>query len=187
MLKMSIQSIQCWDSNSQPSEHRFPPITTKPGLPPLCRTFCPADDDDDVDDADMQSNKFIFLFSIFHVSRKTKGVSLNWLKRVLNGQEERERERSLNRFWNTIPREHFSRWRWRLISAQLSNKSGYCPLYIVSFVLQVHKHNSLPLEQIQAFIFFYKRASWYIFSLLDYDYFLKVFCKVLLQLRWMPS
>ena len=93
MLKMSIQSIQCWDSNSQPSEHRFPPITTKPGLPPLCRTFCPADDDDDVDDADMQSNKFIFLFSIFHVSRKTKGVSLNWLKRVLNGQEERERER----------------------------------------------------------------------------------------------
>ena len=28
-------SIWCWDSNSQPLEHEFPPITTRPGLPPL--------------------------------------------------------------------------------------------------------------------------------------------------------
>ena len=27
-------SIQCQDSNSQPSEHESPPITTRPGLPP---------------------------------------------------------------------------------------------------------------------------------------------------------
>ena len=27
-------SIQCWDSNPQPSEHESPPITTRPGLPP---------------------------------------------------------------------------------------------------------------------------------------------------------
>ena len=26
-------SIRCWDSNSQPSEHKSPPITTRPGLP----------------------------------------------------------------------------------------------------------------------------------------------------------
>ena len=25
-------SIQCWDSNPQPSEHESPPITTRPGL-----------------------------------------------------------------------------------------------------------------------------------------------------------
>ena len=24
-------SIQCWDSNPQPSEHKSPPITTRPG------------------------------------------------------------------------------------------------------------------------------------------------------------
>ena len=29
-------SIRCWDSNSRPSEHGSPPITTRPGLPP-CR------------------------------------------------------------------------------------------------------------------------------------------------------
>ena len=48
--------------------------------------------------------------------------------------------------------ELLSRRRWRLISAHLSNKFGYCPLYTVSIVLQVHKHNSLPLGQIRAFI-----------------------------------
>ena len=48
--------------------------------------------------------------------------------------------------------ELFSRRRWRLVSAQLSNKFGFCPLYTVSIVLQVHKHNSLPLGQIWAFI-----------------------------------
>ena len=95
---MSIQSIQCWDSNSQPSEHRFPPITTKPGLPPLCRTFCPADDDDDVDDADMQSNKFIFLFSIFHVSRKTKDERSKFkLAQTSSKRTRRERERERER------------------------------------------------------------------------------------------
>ena len=26
-------SILCWDSNTQPSEHEYPPITTRPGLP----------------------------------------------------------------------------------------------------------------------------------------------------------
>ena len=48
--------------------------------------------------------------------------------------------------------ELFRRRRWRLISAQLSNKFGYCPLYTVSIVLYVHNHNSLPLGQIRAFI-----------------------------------
>ena len=38
------------------------------------------------------------------------------------------------------------------MSAQLSNKFGSCPLYTVSIVSLVHKHNSLPLWQIQAFI-----------------------------------
>ena len=27
-------SIRCWDSNPRPSEHKSPPITTRPGLPP---------------------------------------------------------------------------------------------------------------------------------------------------------
>ena len=48
--------------------------------------------------------------------------------------------------------ELFSRRRWGLISAQLSNKFGYCPWCTVSIVLYFHKHNSLPLGQIQAFI-----------------------------------
>ena len=38
------------------------------------------------------------------------------------------------------------------MSAQLSNKFGYCPLCIVSIVLKVHKHNRLPIWQIRAFI-----------------------------------
>ena len=45
--------------------------------------------------------------------------------------------------------ELFSRRRWRLISAQSSNKFGYFP---VSIVLLVHKHNSLPLWWIWALI-----------------------------------
>ena len=48
--------------------------------------------------------------------------------------------------------ELFSRKRWRLVSAQLPNKFGYCPLYTVSIVLWVHKHDILPLGQIQVFI-----------------------------------
>ena len=48
--------------------------------------------------------------------------------------------------------ELLSRRRWRLVSAQLSNQFGYCPLYTVSIVLLVHKRNSLPLGHIQAFI-----------------------------------
>ena len=28
-------SIQCWDSNPQPSEHESPHITTRTGLPPI--------------------------------------------------------------------------------------------------------------------------------------------------------
>ena len=30
-------SIWCWDSNPQPSGHKFPPMTTRPGLPPSYR------------------------------------------------------------------------------------------------------------------------------------------------------
>ena len=41
--------------------------------------------------------------------------------------------------------EHFSRRRWRLVSAQLSIKFCYCPWCTVSIVLYFHKHNSLPL------------------------------------------
>ena len=48
--------------------------------------------------------------------------------------------------------ELFSRRRWRLVTVQLSNKFGYRPLYTVSIVFKVHKHNSLPLGQIRAFI-----------------------------------
>ena len=33
--KMSIQQVRCWQSNSQHSVHESPPITTRPGLPPL--------------------------------------------------------------------------------------------------------------------------------------------------------
>ena len=40
----------------------------------------------------------------------------------------------------------------RFVSAQLSHKFGYCPLYMVSIVLLVHKHTSLPLGQIWPFI-----------------------------------
>ena len=28
-------SLRCMDSNPRPSEHESPPITTRPGLPPL--------------------------------------------------------------------------------------------------------------------------------------------------------
>ena len=34
-------SIWCWDSNTHPSEHVSPPITTRPGLPP-CDSFASA-------------------------------------------------------------------------------------------------------------------------------------------------
>ena len=27
--------LHCWDKNPQPSDHESPPITTRPGLPPL--------------------------------------------------------------------------------------------------------------------------------------------------------
>ena len=37
--------------------------------------------------------------------------------------------------------ELFSRRRWRLASAQLSNKFGYCPSYTVSVALAFHKHH----------------------------------------------
>ena len=48
--------------------------------------------------------------------------------------------------------ELFSRRRWRLVSAQLSNKVGYCPSCTVSIVLVFNKHYSLPLGQIRAFL-----------------------------------
>ena len=33
-------TIQRWDSNSQPSDYEFPPLTTRPGLPALhCQCF----------------------------------------------------------------------------------------------------------------------------------------------------
>ena len=44
---------------------------------------------------------------------------------------------------------------WRLVSGQLSNKFVYCPSWTISTVLAFHKHNSLPLGHIQAFISFY--------------------------------
>ena len=31
----NVSSIRCRDSNPRPSEHESPPITTRPGLPPL--------------------------------------------------------------------------------------------------------------------------------------------------------
>ena len=34
-VKKCPSSIRCQDSNPQPSEHEFPPLTTWPGLPPL--------------------------------------------------------------------------------------------------------------------------------------------------------
>ena len=34
-MKKCRSSIQCRDSNSQPLEHQSPPITTRPGLPPI--------------------------------------------------------------------------------------------------------------------------------------------------------
>ena len=41
--------------------------------------------------------------------------------------------------WQTM--ELFSRRRWRLVSAQLSNKFGNCPLYSDSIVFVSYKHN----------------------------------------------
>ena len=35
-VKKCPSSIRCWDSNSQPSENKSPPLTTRPGLPPGC-------------------------------------------------------------------------------------------------------------------------------------------------------
>ena len=34
-VKKCSSSIQCWDSNPLPLEHESPPITTRPGLPPI--------------------------------------------------------------------------------------------------------------------------------------------------------
>ena len=34
-VKKCPSSIRCQDLNSQPLEHEYPPITTRPGLPPL--------------------------------------------------------------------------------------------------------------------------------------------------------
>ena len=49
--------------------------------------------------------------------------------------------------------ELFSRRRWRLESAQLSNKFDYCPSCLhVSLVLAFHNRCSSPLGQILAFI-----------------------------------
>ena len=39
-VKKCPSSIQCWDSNSQPSDFESPPLTTKPGLPPLSINLC---------------------------------------------------------------------------------------------------------------------------------------------------
>ena len=49
--------------------------------------------------------------------------------------------------------------RWRLLSAQLSNKFGYCHLWTVSIILAFDKHNRIPLGQIGAFISFDYRAQ----------------------------
>ena len=39
-VKNYPSSIWCRDSNSQPSEHESPPITTRPGLSPYSFDFC---------------------------------------------------------------------------------------------------------------------------------------------------
>ena len=34
-MRKCLSSIQRWDSNSQPFDNKSPPLTTRPGLPPL--------------------------------------------------------------------------------------------------------------------------------------------------------
>ena len=38
-VKKCPSSLRCLDSNSQSSEHKFPPLTTRPGLLPLIRVL----------------------------------------------------------------------------------------------------------------------------------------------------
>ena len=39
-VKKLPSRIPCWDSNSRPLEHKSPPITTRPVLPPFKGFFC---------------------------------------------------------------------------------------------------------------------------------------------------
>ena len=68
---------------------------------------------------------------------------LNWVVLCTNGP-----------MWLEL-RSRTANGRWRLVSAQLSNELGYCPSCTDSIVLPLHKHNSLPLGQMQAFLSFY--------------------------------
>ena len=60
--------------------------------------------------------------------------------------------------WGTIfniwrlfePASATSNRRWRLVSAQLWNKFGYCPSSIVSIVLAFHKNNRLSLGRYES-------------------------------------
>ena len=42
ICKKCHSSIWCRDSNPRPSEHKSPPITSRPGLPPLCQEILSA-------------------------------------------------------------------------------------------------------------------------------------------------
>ena len=53
----------------------------------------------------------------------------------------------IDKVWCISIVELFSRRRWRLTSAKLSIKFGYCPWCTVPIVLYFHKHNSLPLSR----------------------------------------
>ena len=37
--KLMWKNVRCWNSNPRPSEHESPPITTRPGFPPLLLFF----------------------------------------------------------------------------------------------------------------------------------------------------
>ena len=59
-MKKCPSSIQCWDSNQQPSEQESPPITIRPGLPPVRSLF-----------AEFPSSKYLNSFFLHFWIRET--------------------------------------------------------------------------------------------------------------------
>ena len=47
-VKKCPSSIRRWDSNPWPSDHESPPITTRPGLPPIVFVFYPTKNNDNL-------------------------------------------------------------------------------------------------------------------------------------------
>ena len=108
LMSTCPSSIWCWDSKQRPSEHKRPPITTTPGFLTRIRKY------------------FLFIRSDALRPGLAEGEVCHQVHRHLS-EDHHSGE-------HLLIMELFNRRKWRLISTQIV-KFGYCPSWIISFVL----------------------------------------------------